>query len=172
SLPAGMILVVKEHPAARGKRPLSYYKKVEEIFNVRFVDPTLDPRPFIVNSKLVATIASSVGFEAIMLGKPVLTFGQTPYEILPSSMVRRVKDINKLSENIADLLQHYYFDEQALINYITAVMSRSVPIDFYTTMLGRKAQLSLDDNPDRQRDIRELARYTISTLNIVSAQKS
>ncbi len=172
SLPAGMILLVKEHPAARGKRPLSYYKKIEEIFNVRFADPTLDARPFIVNSKLVATIASSVGFEAILLGKPVLTFGQTPYEILPSSMVKRVRDINKLGENIADLLQHFCFDKAALISYIAAVMSRSIPIDFYTTVLGRKAQLSLDDNPDRQRDIRELARYTISTLNIVSAQKS
>ncbi len=172
SLPAGMILLVKEHPAARGKRPLSYYKKIKEIFNVRFADPTLDARPFIVNSRLVATIASSVGFEAVLLGKPVLTFGQTPYEILPSSMVRRVKDINELGENIADLLKNHYFDEQALISYIAAVMSRSVPIDFYTTLLERKAQFSLRENPDRQKDLSKLARYTISTLDIVSAQKS
>lgn len=172
SLPAGMILVVKEHPAARGKRPLSYYKKIEEIFNVRFADPTIDARTFIINSRLVATIASSVGFEAVLLGKPVITFGQTPYEFLPSSMVRRVKDLNKLDENIADLIKNHHIDEKALINYLAAVMSRSVPIDFYTTVLGRKAQLSLDDNPDRQQDIRDLARYTISTLKIVSPQKN
>lgn len=171
SLPAGMILLVKEHPAARGKRPMSYYKKIKEIFNVRFADPTLDVRPFIVNSRLVATIASSVGFEAVLLGKPVLTFGQTPYEILPSSMVRRVKDINELGENIADLLQNHHHDEDALIHYIAAVMRRSVSIDFYTTLLERKAQFSLRENPDRQKDLSELARYTISTLDIVSAQK-
>lgn len=172
SLPPGMILVVKEHPAARGKRPLSYYKKIEEIFNVRFVDPTVDARFLIVNSRLVATIASSVGFEAILLGRPVITFGQTPYEILPSNMVRKIRDLNNLDENITDLLQNHFYDEEAMINYIAAVMSRSVSIDFYTTLLGRKSQFSDRDNPDRQRDISDLARYTISILNIVSGQKS
>lgn len=172
SLPVGMILVVKEHPAARGKRPLSYYKKVEEIFNVRFVDPTVDARSLIVNSKLVATIASSVGFEAVLLGKPVLIFGQTPYEILPSHMVRRIKDLNTLSENITDMLQNHHHDEEALIHYTAAVMSRSVPIDFYTTLLERKTQFSLHDSPDRQKDISELAKYTMSILNIVSGKKS
>ena len=172
NLPVGMILVLKEHPVARGKRPLSYYKKIEEIFNVRFADPSLDARFLIVGSKLVATIASSVGFEAIMLGKPALTFGQTPYEILPSSMVRRVKDLNELGENIADLLQHPYFDENALNSYIAAVMSRSAPIDFYTTLDERKKNFSFDVNQDRRREINELARYTISTLNIVLAQKN
>lgn len=172
SLPPGMILVVKEHPAARGKRPLSYYKKIEEIFNVRFADPTLDARSLIVNSRLVATVASSVGLEALLLGKPVITFGQTPYEILPSNMVRRIKDLNKLDEEITDLMQNHYHDEETLINYIAAVMSRSVSIDFYTTLLERKAQFSLRDDPDRERDMSELAKYTISILNTVSAQKS
>ena len=172
SLPAGMILVVKEHPAARGKRPLSYYKKIEEIFNVKFADPTMDARSLIVNSRLVTTIASSVGFEAVLLAKPVITFGQTPYEILPSTMVRRVRDLSTLDENIADLMQNHYHDEKALVNYIAAVMSRSVPINFYTTLLERKAQFSLGDSPDRQKEMRELARYTISILNIVSAKKS
>lgn len=172
SLPPSMILVVKEHPAARGKRPLSYYKKIEEIFNVRFVDPTMDARFLIMNSRLVATVASSVGFEALLLGKPVITFGQTPYEILPSTMVRRIKDLNNLDENIADLLQNHSHDEEALINYIAAVMNRSVAIDFYTTLLERKTQFSLRDSPDRQKDMSELARYTISTLKIVSGKKS
>lgn len=172
SLPVGMILVVKEHPAARGKRPLSYYKKVEEIFNVRFAEPTMDARSLIVHSKLVAAIAGSVGFEAVLLGKPVLTFGLTPYEILPSHMVRRIKDLNRLSEEISDLMQHYYFDEESLISYIAAVMSRSVPIDFYTTLLERKAQFSLRDSPDRQKDISELAKYTMSIVKSLSGKKS
>ncbi len=172
SLPAGMILVVKEHPAARGKRPLSYYQKIEEIFNVRFADPTLNARFLIVNSRLVATIASSVGLEAVLLGKPVITFGQTPYEILPSHMVRRIKDLNNLDENISDMLQNHFHDEKALINYVAAVMSRSVAIDFYTTLLERKAQFSLGDSPDRQKDMSELAKYTMSILDNISAQKN
>jgi len=172
SLPPGMILVVKEHPAARGKRPLSYYKKIEEILNVSFADPTMDARILIVNSRLVATIASSVGFEALLLGKPVITFGQTPFEILPSNMVRKIRDLNDLDENIADLLQNHHHDEEALMNYIAAVMCRSVSIDFYTTLLERKAQFSLRESPDRLEDLSELAKYTVSTLNLVSGQKS
>ncbi len=172
SLPAGMILVVKEHPAARGKRPLSFYKKVEGIFNVRFANPTMDARSLITHSKLVAVIAGSVGFEAVFLGKPVLTFGLTPYEILPSHMVRRIKDLNRLSEETSDLMQHYYFDEESLINYISAVMSCSVPIDFYTTLLEKKTQFSLRSSPERQRDISELAKYTMSIVKSLSGKKS
>ncbi len=172
SLPAGMILVVKEHPAARGKRPLSYYKKVENIFNVRFTDPTLDARSLITHSKLVTAIAGSVGFEAVLLGKPVLTFGQTPYEILPTHMVRRIKDLNTLSETLADMLQNHHFDEESLVSYIAAVMSRSVPIDFYTTLLEKKTQFSLRSSPERQKDIQELAKYTMSIVESLSSQQS
>ena len=151
---------------------MSYYKKLNEIFNLRFADPTWNARLIIRNSILVATIASSVGFEALMLGKPVITFGQTFYEILPSFMVRKITNLNTLSENIVDLIKNFHFDEKALIDYIAAVMSRSVPIDFYTTVLGRKAQLSLEGNSDRERAIRELAKYTMSILKIVSSKKT
>ena len=172
SLPAGQILIVKEHPAARGKRPLGFYKKIEDIFNVRFVDPTMDARSLIIHSKLVATIASSVGFEAVLLGKPVLTFGQTPYEILPSHMVRRIKDLNTLSETVRDMMENHFFDEEALVDYLAAVMCRSVPIDFYTTLLERKTQLSFRDSSDWQRDIGELAKYTMSIYKSLSNETS
>jgi len=84
NLPVGMTLVVKEHPASVGKRPLGYYRKLLQILNVRLADPLTDSRPLVANAKIVTTISGSIGLEAVMLGKPVITFGGTPYEILPS----------------------------------------------------------------------------------------
>ena len=76
SLPSGMKLVVKEHPAAVGKRPLSYYKKIIAIPNVEMINSSVETSTIIKNSKLVSTISGSVGLEGIILGSGTLV---TPF---------------------------------------------------------------------------------------------
>ena len=167
NLPAGMSLVVKEHPAALGKRKVSYYRKLLEIPNVRMADPALEARLLMVRARLVSTIAGSVGLEALMLRKPVLTFGQTPYELLPPTMVRRAGPLDDLGETIADLMHHHHHDEEALVGYLAAVMRRSVALDFYTSLLGRVGY-SPDGSRAHGDDIKALASYTLETLSLVT----
>ncbi len=121
-------------------------------------------------AKLVSTIAGSVGLEALMLGRPVLTFGRTPYELLPPTMVRRVASLEDLGETIADLMRNHRHDEEALIAYVAAVMRRSVALDFYTNLLGR-AGYSGDQGREHADEIQALAAYTLETLSLVSKER-
>ena len=168
NLPAGMVLVVKEHPAALGKRQVSYYRKLLEIPNVRMADPALEARRLITRAKLVSNIAGSVGLEALILGKPVLAFGQTPYELLPDTMMRRAGALGELGETIDGLLRDHHHDEAALTSYIAAVMRRSVSLDFYTNLLGRVGYGV--GGQERSDEVQALARYTLETHRLVSGK--
>lgn len=137
SLPVGCSLVVKEHPAAIGKRSLGYYRKLLRIPGVRIADPALESQDLIAGSILVATIAGSIGFEAALQGRPVVTFGHTPYELLPPTMVRRITPAGAAGA-IADLLANYRFDEDAVLRYLTAMIRCSAPVNLYSTLLGRE----------------------------------
>lgn len=137
SLPVGQLLVVKEHPASIGKRPLAYYRKLLDIPNVRLADPSLSGTALIRGARLVATIAGSIGFEAALQRVPVMTFGGTPYELLPRSMVRRAGALTDLAADIRDLVEHYRYDEAAMIEYLGATIRCSARINLYSTLLGR-----------------------------------
>ncbi|MBI5456397.1 hypothetical protein HY969_01525 [Candidatus Kaiserbacteria bacterium] len=84
SLPAGMYVYVKEHPQMVPFRPRAYYKELKKIPNVRLIRPELSSFDIIRASKLVAIISGGAGWEATLLGKPVITFGHIFYNALPS----------------------------------------------------------------------------------------
>ena len=161
SLPTEMKLVVKEHPAAIGKRPYTFYKKILNIPNVLLANPNDDPRMYIENSKLITTIAGSVGLEGAFLGKPVITFGKTPYEIISNNMVIKIKDINTLSAQIRRILFDYKLDDELLIRYIASVMKNSTPINFYSKLLNRKNTYLIDSGESREDDLIRLSKYII-----------
>lgn len=162
NLPVGMKLVVKEHPLAKGKRPLSYYKKILDIPNVYILDPKVDSKIAIKKSKLITVIAGTIGFEGAMLKKPVISLGACPFNCLPKSMLRNVKCLYDLGGEIRDLLDNYTYDEKAMRCYISSIMKTSVPVDFYSRLLGRH-EFSIDDTVESQnetnRQFRMLAQY-------------
>ncbi len=137
NLPVGMKLVIKEHPASVGYRPLSYYQKLLAIPNVVLVAPELESRRVIQHAALVSIICGSVGLEAVMMKKPVVVLGHAPFNFLPDSMVTYCKNLDNLGIDIFELLENHHHDEDALIAYISAVISLSVPVDFYSRLLGR-----------------------------------
>ncbi|MBI4135758.1 hypothetical protein HY477_03430 [Candidatus Uhrbacteria bacterium] len=75
NLPAGVLLVVKEHLAAIGRRPKDFYKIILDIPNVAMVSPNSYAVELAKGAKAVAVITSTLGAEAAMLGIPVLSFG-------------------------------------------------------------------------------------------------
>ena len=165
NLPAGMKLLVKEHPAAVGKRPLSYYHKILEIPNVEMIDSQLKTSEIIDHASLVSTISGSVGFEAVLKGKPVIIFGTAPYQILPDTMVKRIENINDLSSEIRILLDSFSYDQEKIKRFIASVMRTSIPIDFYTTLLGRSKQHKFSENSDYRTEIGKLADYSIKSYS-------
>jgi hypothetical protein len=79
ALPPGYDLVVKEHPLSIGRNPLSLLRRLSRMGNVRVVHPHESSHELIEASDAVAVISSTVGLEALLYEKPVLTLGQPFY---------------------------------------------------------------------------------------------
>ena len=63
-------------------RPLSFYKTLLSLPNVRFLHPSFDSLTAIKNSSLVITIAGSSGLEAAFYEKPSIIFADVSYSNL------------------------------------------------------------------------------------------
>ena len=84
-------------------------------------------------------------------------------------MVRRVTDLERPGDEIADLMQSYQYQEETVKAYVAAVMSQSVQVNLYSTLLGRQGVYTAgrdlaDSDKARQKEIERLAQYTIESL--------
>jgi hypothetical protein len=85
-VPQGWSVYVREHPfqfEARGageqSRTTQFYDDLVAFPNVRLVPTTLSPFHLIDHALAVATVTGTSGWEAVVRGKPVLTFGHAWY---------------------------------------------------------------------------------------------
>jgi hypothetical protein len=164
SLPVDMTLVVKEHPWMVGKRSVSAYLKMLDIPKVRLADPRMEARTLIASADLVTVVTGSVALEAAMLGKPVITFGDCPYNLLPPSMVRRCADPRHLPQTVrAMLAERRTEDDAALEAYVAAVYETSASINLYSVLLGKK-NVHAERAGDYSAECRKLAEYGASVL--------
>ena len=175
SLPAGMRLVFKEHPRSHGLRPVSYYRQLFEVPNL-YVVPIETPSMAIVrHADLVTVISGTIGFEAAMAGKPVLMLGHPKYAALAGSMIQPCYDLFDLPRSIRELLDGYRYDEEALVQFVAALISGSVGIDVYSVLLGKAGRYSearegLSEEQKRQEDYRKLTQYTLSRISGISCE--
>ena len=166
ALPAGMTLVVKEHPRAAGFRPIGYYLKLLDIPNVRIAAPERPSSALVRKAALVVVITSNVGLEAACAGKPVIVLGETDYAVLPTHMVRTCHNLHDLSAEIRSLLATFRADRAALHRYLAAVVAGAVPIDLYSVLLNKPGRIHGDD-ADLGTDMRRLAGYVIDRVHTV-----
>lgn len=75
-MPADVTLVVKETVYAIGRRNVDFYNQIREFKNVVFLNVTERGIDVVREATAVATISSTVGLEAAIMGKPVLSFGR------------------------------------------------------------------------------------------------
>lgn len=101
SVPWNVKILVKEHWSMLGQRPLSFYKKLQQLPNVILVSPfqTKDPKQFIADSLGVVTITGTTALEAAFLGKPSIVFGPVSYEVL--SCISKISDVTQMASIIA-----------------------------------------------------------------------
>jgi hypothetical protein len=79
ALPAGHDLVLKEHPMSVGRNSVALLRRLRARPNVRLVEPHTNTHDLIRRSRAIAVISSTVGLEALLHEKPVLTLGQPFY---------------------------------------------------------------------------------------------
>lgn len=80
NLPQGIKLYVKDHVSAYGFPSISFYKKLKKLPNVRVLAPHEQTKLLIKQSIAVITLTSTVGYEALLLGKRVFLYGSVFYE--------------------------------------------------------------------------------------------
>lgn len=103
SLPVGWDLVVKEHPQMRGRRDLGFYRRLRRVPNVRLVPAAVRSNVLIKHARMVAVISGTPGLEASLLGKPVIMFGDFPWDYAPTvHRVRALSDLPALIRAAAD----------------------------------------------------------------------
>lgn len=117
-LPVNVKLVVKEHPSATALQPLSFYRALDALPNVELVAPELNAKELARRSLGVLCITSTLGFEAAVLNKPVICFGDVLFGYFPN--VRMVDSYTALGEAL-DWAMHYRpVDQAEIVTAMTA----------------------------------------------------
>ena len=127
SLPAGRKLYIKEHPSMFGYRPSNFYKTIKKIPNVKLIKPEIEGFELLKTAELVFVIAGTAGWEASLLGKPVITFGNVFYNILPG--VKKCATIEDMPNIVKNQIENFQSDEKSLVNFVTAVLKESADVD-------------------------------------------
>jgi hypothetical protein len=80
NLPRGVKLYVKEHPSAVALESYSFYDAICRLPGVRFIPHYFNAKELIRQSLGVVTLTSTAGYEALILKKKVLLFGNVFYQ--------------------------------------------------------------------------------------------
>lgn len=119
AIPVDHRLYVKEHMYAIGRRPLSYYRRLRALPNVRLIRAETDSHQLIKGSRLVTTITGTMGWEAIVYGIRVLVFGYAFYSRVAG--VHEAKDLRELPETVRRVLESPPPDEADLVRFVAAL---------------------------------------------------
>lgn len=97
-LPRDIKLVVKEHKGNEGYRRPSDYIRLKREPNIHLIDRNFDPKKLIDKCRAVVTLNSRLGWEAVLIGKPVYCLGRSFWMDCPGAI--RVAGIDELVEKI------------------------------------------------------------------------
>ena len=123
SLPYGYELVVKDHPQQLGSLPMSHMYAIDQYAKV--VSPKIPARKVISHSDAVITLNNTVGYEAIMWGKPVLTLGDAFYS--GYKYTQDVSNLNSLPSYLSDAVESGGLNKYQIIEFSHGVIKSSYP---------------------------------------------
>ena len=109
NLPPGYRLVVKEHPAMYGLRPLAVYRALRWRPGLTLLHPAVDSRSLIAGAALVVTVTGTVGLEAYLMGKPTLAFGRSFF----AHLCRPAPALSALGDAMSELIATYEPPDEA-----------------------------------------------------------
>jgi hypothetical protein len=131
ALPPGYDVVLKEHPMSVGRNTLSQLRRLKRRRNVRLVSPYVSSHELMQRAAAIAVISSTVGLEALLYEKPVLTIGQPFYagygvtldvdsfreirEAVPA-LLRFRPDPERIARFLHAAMRHCYAGAPVLVN--------------------------------------------------------
>ena len=121
SLPHGYDLVIKEHPMSIGRNPIGLLRRLKQASNVRLVAPHTSSHELIGRSQAVVVISSTVGLEALLHTRPVLTLGRPFYAGMGVTLdADAPADIVELVPAVLDFRP----DRERILRFLHAAMRR------------------------------------------------
>ena len=146
-LPKDWLIYVKENPKqfnpiAEGNtgRPLRFYRDALKIPRVSFTPIDMDPFALIDQALAVFSVAGTIGWEAIVRGKPVICFGPSWYEHYSPGVLRVRNGVDL--ESVPAFIRRYQYDEQSLHYYLKTIEELSLCAYFRR---GLKQVLDIDE---------------------------
>ena len=122
-IPPAWYIYVKENPKQTYfMRDTDFFKRMERIPQVVFIDKTYDTYSLLERCKLVSTITGTVGWEAITGGKSVLIFGDAWYKNFPGVFSYQDNiDIDHIAEHKPD-----FQEVQNALNMLMSKMGQGI----------------------------------------------
>ena len=155
SLPINWKLYVKEHQAMVGDRSMEFYKKIKKFHNVKIVKSNFykDPKPWIEKSLGVVTITGTTAFEASMINKPAIVFGNVFYTVI--SGIKIANNFEEL-EHLFKLIKTNDWPQDNLMDcaaYLKTIQEVGIALNIKSLikLSHKKIQLqSLDANEENE----------------------
>ncbi|MBA3013380.1 MAG: hypothetical protein KKD63_09795 [Proteobacteria bacterium] len=122
SMPADVELVVKLHFSDPANYSRSQLQRLMHRHHVRVASPFVPSLPFLERASLVVGITGTSNLEAALRGKPVLIFGDSPYQHFPRT--ERAKRPDELYEQIRRMLALPHPTEEEIVDAYAAYMAR------------------------------------------------
>jgi len=131
SIPIDYILYVKEHPTqgkARGWRPISDYKSIIDIPNVKLIHHDISSTELIKKSSLVITAGGTASFESQIYNTPSIMFANLGYRKMGS--IEKITTLDELPKKIKFCLNSKV-DLKKLSSYVSSLLKHSFIFDFF-----------------------------------------
>jgi len=124
ALPPGHDLVLKEHPMSVGRNSIALLRRLRTRPNVRLVQPYTSSHELIRDAEAVAVISSTVGLEALLYEKPVLTLGEPFYSGFGVTL--DVDSFREIRAKVPELLR-FRPDPERIGQFLGAAMRACLP---------------------------------------------
>jgi hypothetical protein len=125
AVPADIEVVVKLHFSDPDNYSPGQLRRLMQLPRVRIAHPGASSRSFIEQAALVVGIQGTANLEAALLGKPVLLFGDSPYQHFPRT--ERAKRPDELNEQIRRMLDLPPPDDEEILEAFAAYTARYMP---------------------------------------------
>lgn len=149
TLPAHIFLYVKEHKSAMGERKFDFYKDLKKYPNVKVLSFKENTFELINKSLGIITLSSTVGWEGLLLKKPVIVLGDVFYNDTGLTLpINSYKKLKKTVEKIVFKNRSTLSDEydNQLAYFVHCLNKNSFPFEFNVFKLDITRKLLLEEN--------------------------
>lgn len=154
-LPYNHFLYIREHPHWPKYFSYKFLKTLKSFSNVKIISPDISIHDILSNTKGVITLNSTTGVEALMHGKPVLSFSSNLYQGYHSSAIK-CSNLFELGKKLTELI-NTEVNQQETISYINRLKNNSISI-----CLG---SYNFYSKKDSQKKANIYAEYFINIIN-------